>query len=378
MNIAIAIDSFKGSLSSPEAGNATADGIRKVFPNAVCHISPLADGGEGTAEALAAALGGTLRTVRAHDALMRETDCTYFVAGNTAIIEMAAAAGLPQLAKEERNPLNTTTYGVGEIIADAVSLGCRDLIIGIGGSATNDGGTGMLSALGFGFLDKDGKKIPLGARGLANLSGIEDSDIINGLRECRVRVACDVKNPLCGELGCSAVFGPQKGADEEMIRNMDGWLCRFAELTKEKYPQANKDYPGCGAAGGMGFALREFLGGELISGITLVLDAVGLEEHIKQADIVVTGEGRLDSQSAMGKAPTGVAALAKKHGKPCIAFAGAVTRDASACNSAGIDAFFPIRRSICTLEEAMDTKNARRDLTDTAEQVFRLIKAFKG
>ncbi|MBQ8552445.1 MAG: glycerate kinase [Clostridia bacterium] len=378
MNITIAIDSFKGSLTSIDAGNAAAEGIRRIYPDASIAVRPLADGGEGTTEALAVGLGGTLRTVRAHDALMRETDCTYCIAGNTAVIEMAVAAGLPQLAPEERNPLYTTTYGVGELIADAVAQGCRDLVIGIGGSATNDGGTGMLSALGFGLYDKSGEKIALGAKGLAELARIEDDKVIAGLRGCRVRVACDVTNPLCGEPGCSAVYGPQKGATPDMVRDMDEWLKNFAVLTKGKYPSADAEFPGCGAAGGLGFALREFLGGELTSGIKLVLDVTRLEDYVRDADIVITGEGRLDRQSAMGKAPVGVATLAKKHGKLCIAFAGAVTADAVACNAAGIDAFFPIRRAVCTLEEAMDTKNARRDLADTAEQVFGLIKSLKA
>ncbi len=375
MRVVTAIDSFKGSLTSIEAGNACAEGIRRAYPDAEILVRPLADGGEGTTEALALGMNGRLRTIRAHDARMREVNCTYCIAGETAVIEMAAAAGLPQLEESLRNPLETTTYGVGEMIADAINEGCRDFVIGIGGSATNDGGTGMLAALGFGLLDKNGSPIALGAKGLRELARIEDTNIIKELLNCRIRVACDVTNPLCGELGCSAVYGPQKGATPSMVCEMDAWLENFAAITKEKYPNSDKDYPGSGAAGGLGFALREFLGGELISGITLVLDVTRLEDYIKDADIVITGEGRLDHQSAMGKAPVGVASLAKKHGKLCIAFAGAVTEDAVACNEVGIDAFFPIRRSICTLSEAMDTKNASRDLADTAEQVFKLIKS---
>lgn len=376
MTVTIAIDSFKGSLSSIEAGNAAAEGIKRVYPDAIINVHPVADGGEGTTEALAASLGGALRTVKAHDALMRETECTYAVAGKTAIIEMAAAAGLPGLKESERAPLKTTTYGVGEMIADALSIGCRDFVVGIGGSATNDGGTGMLTALGFRFTDKTDHPIPLGAEGLKDLAHIDDSAIPKELRESRFRVACDVENPLCGVNGCSAVYGPQKGATPEAVSLMDGWLETFAAITKEKYPTSNKDFPGAGAAGGLGFALREYLGGKLVSGIKLILAVSGLEDYIKTSDIVITGEGRLDSQSAMGKAPAGVAELAKKHRKPCIAFAGAVSEDADICNTIGIDAFFPIRRRICTLEEALDKENARRDLSDTAEQVFRLIKSF--
>lgn len=374
MKVTVAIDSFKGSLSSLEAGNAAAEGIKRVFPDAVINIRPIADGGEGTTEALAIGLGGRLKTVKAHDSLMRETDCTYCIAGSTAVIEMAVAAGLPQLAASERNPMNTTTYGVGELILDAISEGCRDFVIGIGGSSTNDGGTGMLRALGFEFLDKNGAPIALGARGLKDLAEIRDANANPALRDCRFRVACDVTNPLCGELGCSAVYAPQKGATPEDIVLMDGWLESYAALTKGKYPTADATFPGCGAAGGMGFALREYLGGELTSGIGLILDVTRLEDYIKTSDIVITGEGRLDSQSAMGKAPVGVAKIAKAHGKLCLAFAGAVTEDAGICNSAGIDAFFPIRRRICTLEEALDIKNAHRDLADTVEQVFRIVK----
>lgn len=376
MTVTIAIDSFKGSLGSIEAGNAAAEGIMRVYPHARINVRPIADGGEGTTESLAAALGGVLRTVKAHDALMRETECTYAVAGKTAIIEMAAAAGLPQLKESERDPLETTTYGVGEMIADALSIGCRDFVIGIGGSATNDGGMGMLTALGFKFTDKNGGPIPLGGKGLAKLARIDDSAIPKELRESRFRVACDVENPLCGVNGCSAVYGPQKGATPEVVDLMDGWLETFAAITKEKYPTSDKNFPGAGAAGGLGFALREYLGGELVSGIKLILDVTGLEDYIKESDVVISGEGRLDSQSTMGKAPAGVAALAKKHGKLCIAFAGAVTEDAVICNTIGIDAFFPIRRRICTLEEALDKQKAHRDLADTAEQVFRLIKSF--
>ena len=375
MKVVIAIDSFKGSLTSINAGKACADGIKRAYPDAETAIRPLADGGEGTTEALALGMNGKLRTITAHDARMREAECTYCISGNTAVIEMAVAAGLPQLEKELRDPLETTTFGVGEMIADAINEGCRDFVIGSGGSATNDGGSGMLAALGFKLLDKSGNTIALGAKGLRDLAAIDDSGVISTLRDCRVRVACDVTNPLCGELGCSAVYGPQKGATAESVLEMDKWLENFAAVTKHKYPASDMNSPGSGAAGGIGFALREFLGGELISGIELVLDITQLEDYIKDADIVVTGEGRLDRQSAMGKAPVGVAKLAKKHGKLCVAFSGAVTEDAVACNDVGIDAFFPIRRAICTLEEAMDTKNASRDLADTAEQVFKLIKS---
>ena len=248
---------------------------------------------------------------------------------------MAGAAGITQVPDEKRNPLYTTTYGVGEVIRDAIEKGCRRFIVGIGGSATNDGGVGMLQALGYAFLDKDGKQVLPGARGLKDITEITDAYVIPELAECKFRVACDVTNPLCGELGCSAIYGPQKGATPEMIQDMDQWLGAYAELAKERFPKADPKYPGTGAAGGMGFAFLTFTDAVLESGINIVLDETKLEDYIKDADFVITGEGRMDGQTAMGKAPVGVAKLAKKYGKKVIAFAGAVQRDARACNDAG-------------------------------------------
>lgn len=269
--------------------------------------------------------------------------------------------------------MNTTTFGVGEMILDAIGRGCRKFVIGIGGSATNDGGIGMLQALGFEFLNENGTAVSHGANGLSELCEIRIGNANEKLCECSFSVACDVKNPLCGEYGCSAVYGPQKGATEEMIKEMDACLSRYAELTKAVIPNAEPEAEGAGAAGGLGFALMSYLGAKLISGIELVMRETALEEHIKGADLVVTGEGRLDGQSYMGKAPIGVAGLAKKYGKPVIAFSGCVTEDAVLCNDRGIDAFFPIVRKPCSLSEAMDIENAYMNLKDTAVQVFRLI-----
>ena len=260
------------------------------------------------------------------------------------------------------------------MIKDAIEKGCRRFIVGIGGSATNDGGVGMLQALGYAFLDKDGKQVLPGARGLKDITEITDAYVIPELAECKFRVACDVTNPLCGELGCSAIYGPQKGATPEMIKDMDQWLGAYAELAKGRFPKADPEYPGTGAAGGMGFAFLTFTDAVLESGINIVLDKTKLEDYIKDADLVITGEGRMDGQTAMGKAPVGVAKLAKKHGKKVIAFAGAVQRDARACNDAGIDAFFPILRGVVTLEEAMKNENAKQNMADTVEQVIRLMK----
>lgn len=382
MTITIAIDSFKGSLSSAAAGKAASRGIRRVFPDADIRVRPLADGGEGTLDALCIGLGGTKREVRVHDPLGRKISCEYAVCpadgsygDNLAVIEMSAAAGLPLLSPDERDPLVTTTYGVGELIADALGLGIRDFIVGIGGSATNDGGAGMLSALGFGLYDRDGNAIPHGARGLEVLAYIDRTTALPELRHCRFRVACDVTNPLCGENGCSAVFSPQKGAKPEDIPKMDGWLANYAKLAKNVVPDCDANFPGSGAAGGLGFALHSFLGAELVSGVELVLDVTRLEADIAVSDLLVTGEGRLDSQTAMGKAPAGAARLAAKHNVNCIALTGSVGDGASACHDAGIDAYFPILRRVCTLDEAMKPEIAAENLADTVEEIFRLVRA---
>lgn len=375
MLVLIAIDSFKGSLTSLQAGNAVKEAVLEVDASAQVAVHPLADGGEGTVEALAAGLNGTLVDAVVTGPLSEPVTAQYCILkdGKTAVIEMAAAAGIPLVPPEKRNPLYTTTYGVGELIKDAIQRGCRHFIVGIGGSATNDGGVGMLQALGFDFLDKVGNAIEFGAKGLESLAAVSMEKALPQLQACTFRVACDVTNPLCGENGCSAVFGPQKGGTAEMIEKMDKWLERYATLAATVSPKANQNYPGAGAAGGLGFAFLSFLNAKLESGIQIILDETHLEEAIKNADIVVTGEGRLDGQTVMGKAPIGVAGLAKKHGKKVIAFSGCVTEDAVACNDHGIDAFFPIVPGAVTLEEAMDPKNAFKNLKNTARQVFRLV-----
>ena len=376
MNVVIAIDSFKGSLSSVQAGNAIKDGVKTVFPEAEVYISPIADGGEGTMEAIVGATGGEIVRIPVHNPLAEEIIASYGIIpeSKTAVIEMASAAGLPLIPVEQRNPLYTTTYGVGEMIGDAIERGCRNFIIGLGGSATNDGGVGMLQALGFEFLDGEGDSIVFGAEGLSDLAEIRIENAMPELSECTFHIACDVENPLCGEKGASAVYGPQKGADNDDVEKMDKWLNTYAKLTKEVIPESNPDFPGSGAAGGMGFAFLSYLNSELKSGIELVIGQTNLEEHIKTADVVVTGEGRLDGQSAMGKAPVGVAKIAKKYGKKVIAFAGCVTDEATECNKHGIDAFFPILRTPCTVERAMECDYAYENLKKTSEQVFRLLK----
>ena len=301
----------------------------------------------------------------------------------TAIIEMAGAAGITLVPPELLNPINTTTYGVGEVIKDAISKGCRNFIIGIGGSATNDGGIGVLQALGGELLDKSGKQVPFGAEGVEKLASISCKNLLPELKECSFRIACDVDNPLYGEKGCSYIFGPQKGATPEMVELMDGWMENYAKITEEYFADSktqlgkfnyDPNYPGCGAAGGLGFAFRTFLHGKLEPGISIVLEEIGIENQIKNADIVITGEGRLDGQTVMGKAPIGIARLAKKYGKLVLAFSGSVTEDAASCNEAGIDAFFPILRQVTTLEEAMDPQTAQKNMESAVEQVFRVIR----
>ena len=379
MKVTVAIDSFKGSLSTFEAGSAAKDGIKKVFPEAEVIISPLADGGEGTVDAVVSANNGEYITATVTGPLGEKVDAKYGIIPERklAVMEMSAAAGITMVPEEKRNPLDTTTYGVGEMIKDALDRGMRNFLIGIGGSATNDGGLGMLSALGFEFTTKNGEKVSPFGRGLSEIYDVSNDKADLRLSECNFQIACDVKNPLCGDMGCSRIYGPQKGATEEIIKDMDKWLNSLADLTKKINPDSDKNYPGAGAAGGLGFAFMSYLGGELKSGIELVMNETDLEEKIKDSDFVITGEGRLDGQSGMGKAPIGVAKLAKKYNIPVIAFAGAVTDDAECLNDLGIDAFFSILKKPCALSEAMDRVNASDNLKRTAKQVSNLIKSLK-
>lgn len=377
MKAVVAIDSLKGSLSSMEAGNAIAEGIYRADAEAKVEVRPLADGGEGTVDALVQGMNGSLRKVRVTGPLGDKVDAAYGIIeeAKMAAIEMSAAAGITLVPDEKKNPLFTTTYGVGEMIRDAIEKDCRKFVVGIGGSATNDGGIGMLQALGYDFLNSKGNAVPYGAKGLEDLAEIRKEHVLPELAQCEFKVACDVTNPLCGPLGASAVYGPQKGATPEMVREMDQWLADYAKLAANCSERADAEHPGTGAAGGLGFAFLTFTNAVLESGIKIVLEETKLEQYIQDADIVITGEGRLDGQTAMGKAPVGVAKLAGKYKIPVLAFAGSVTKDARKCNEEGIHAFFPILRGITTLEDAMDAENARRNLMETVEQVFRLIVA---
>ena len=378
MKIVIAIDSLKGSLSSMEAGHAIEQGIRNVLPETKVLVKPLADGGEGTTEALVEGLGGDMVQVQVHGPLETPVNAAYGVIreSNTAIMEMAAAAGIILVGKDTR-PLDSTTYGVGEMIRDAITRGCREFIIGIGGSATNDGGIGMLTALGYEFLDAEGKPAGIGAGALYKVAKICDDKVMPELKDCHFRIACDVTNPLCGENGSTYIYGPQKGVTVELRDELDHAMGAYAQVVKAYNGTDYAKTPGAGAAGGLGFAFLSFLSGELLPGIELVLNAVEMDKAMEVADLVFTGEGRLDYQTAMGKAPVGIAKMAKKHGAKVIALAGAVIEGAQECNEQGIDAYFPILRQVVTLDEAMDPATARKNMVETTEQVMRLVAAVK-
>ncbi len=375
MKVVIAIDSLKGSLSSIEAGMAAKEGILKAKPDAEIIVKPLADGGEGTADALIEGLNGERIDLTVTGPMGSPVSCYYgyIKESSTAIMEMASAAGITLVPDEEKNPLLATTYGVGEMIANAMELGCRNFIIGIGGSATNDGGIGMLKALGYEFFDKNGEDAGEGGQALAKVSSINTKNRNPLISECTFRIACDVNNPLCGENGATYIYGPQKGVTDGFKANLDAGMANFAKVTAAALGHDDSKIAGVGAAGGLGFAFLSYIGAELTPGIELILNAVGLEDELKNADIAVTGEGRLDHQTAMGKAPVGVARLAKQYAAKVVAFAGAVTEGAVACNDAGIDAFFPIIRGITTLEEAMNKENAHKNMAAATEQVFRLL-----
>lgn len=378
MKVVVAMDSLKGSMTSMEAGRAVKEGVLRVLPEAEVIVKPLADGGEGTTQALVEGLGGEMTEVTVHGPLGTPVKACYGVIRKTgtAIMEMAAAAGI-LLVGEKKRPLEATTFGVGEMIKDAVKKGCRNFIIGIGGSATNDGGIGMLTALGYEFLDPQGKAVGIGAGALRDVAFIRTDHVLSELRECHFKIACDVKNPLCGIHGATYIYGPQKGVTEDMREELDAAMANYSAVTKDCTGTDHREREGAGAAGGLGFAFLSYLQADLRPGIELVLETVGMEKTMEGADLVFTGEGCLDGQTAMGKAPVGIAKLAKKHGAKVVALAGAVTEEAGQCNAHGIDAFFPILRKVVTLEEAMEPRRAKENMIRTAEQVMRLAVAFR-
>ena len=376
MKVVIAIDSMKGSLSSLEAGRAAARGIRRARPEAEMVVKPLADGGEGTVQALTEGLEGVLRRTKVRGPLGDPVWASWGVLkdGKTAVMEMAEASGLALVPRERLDPWRASSFGTGQMIREAIRHGCRDFLIGIGGSATTDGGAGMLAALGYEFLDEEGHEVEPGIGALDRIAGIRSGRKLPELEQCRFRIACDVTNPLLGHQGAVWVYGPQKGIREEEKELLDAKMRHFADKTEEYTGRDCKDRPGAGAAGGLGFAfLSYFPRAELLPGAELVMEAAGFQKEIAKADVLVTGEGRLDGQTAMGKAPAAAARLAKRYGKKVIAFAGQIGEDAGVCNQAGIDAFFSILPGIMPLEEAMRPERAAENLARTAEQVFRLL-----
>ena len=380
MKVLIAIDSFKGSVPSIDGSKAIASGVQDVYPGAEIITLPLADGGEGTVQALVQAAGGKLSTVEVTGPSGERTLAEYGMLGNgkTAVIEVAAACGLPLVSPDKRNPMAATTFGVGELILDAISKGCRDFVIGLGGSATNDAGVGMLQALGFRFMDEHREEVRWGGQSLKAIRQIDVTRANAELEKCTFRVACDVNNPLYGLNGAAYVFGPQKGATIEMVKELDEGLRHFADIVHRELNVELNSHAGSGAAGGLGSAFVGFLNGKLESGIGLVLDVIGFEGQLKGADFVLTGEGKLDDQTAMGKVPLGVAQLAGKHSVPVIALAGGVPSEGSRLNDLGITSYFSITNEPMGLEQAMERKVALANLRTTANQLFRLIKAARG
>ena len=396
--IVVAMDSFKGSLTSLEAGNAVRDGILEKSPDVDVKIFPVADGGEGTVEALTFGKEHVqTRTIPVTGPIGTEVSVGYTIyeqAGEkTAVLEMAQAAGLPLVPEEQRNPMHTTTYGVGEMIRDAITCGCRKFILGIGGSATNDAGIGMLQALGFHFMDEAGREVGCGAEGLAQVRSITIEDVLPELASCTFQIACDVTNPLVGAQGCSAVFAPQKGADAKMVQEMDAAMNRYADIVEEMYREnsvlmenqltgydeagknvdkndrqrhdKNRMTPGAGAAGGLGYACLMFLHAVLKPGIDIVLEEIQIEQAIKTADAVITGEGRFDAQTLMGKTPIGVAQIAKLYSVPVYAFAGCFGADVQVCIDSGVFAGCYAASTASTEEEkrlAMEKMQAYANL----------------
>ena len=379
MKVVAAIDSFKGSMTSLEVAAAFEKGVKKVYKDAEFIKIPLADGGEGTVKALIDNLDGKMVNIKVKDPLMRDIDSFYGISGDgkTAVIEMAAASGLPLLSSNERNPLKATTFGTGELIKDALEKGCREFIIGIGGSATNDAGTGMLSALGYIFLDENGNELEPNGENLINIKSFKDDKVMKEVSEAKFLIACDVDNPFYGINGAAHVYGKQKGATGDIIKILDDGMRNFSNVIEKIKKTDISNISGSGAAGGLGGAFTAFFNSELKPGIDIITEKIELENKINSSDYVITGEGRIDFQSAMGKTPSGVAKLAKKYGIPVIAIGGSVDDEIGNIYDCGITAAFSIIDSPMTLGEAMDTKNAQRLEEKTAEQIFRLIKQNK-
>ncbi|CAN7186193.1 glycerate kinase family protein [Rossellomorea sp. LjRoot5] len=374
MNVLIASDSYKDSLSAFEVGEAARKGVLSAWPSAYVENSPMADGGEGTLDALLTCLDGEEKEVRVHDPLMNIVTARYVVLnGDTAFIESARSSGLPLVPFEKRDPMKANTYGLGEQIKDAVQNGYRNIVISLGGSATNDGGVGMLQALGWTFYGEDGVELGVEGNPLLQAASFSDRERLPGLEECSFTIASDVTNPFYGEKGAAHIFGKQKGATSEGILELDAGLVRMASLFKEVYGVDVQKVAGSGAAGGLGGSIVAALGGTLQSGVDTIIELTGLEEKVMKADIVFTGEGSLDQQSLMGKVPVGVARLAKKHGKKVIGIAGRIDTDLAEVNQY-LDAVFSIQTECRSLEEALRSEVTSEQIRVTVEQVVRLLK----
>lgn len=374
MKIVIAPDSYKESLSALEVANAIEQGFREIWPDADYVKLPVADGGEGTVEAMVAATAGRIVDVDVTGPLGESVTAFFGLSGDerTAFIEMAAASGLEQVPVALRDPLKTTSWGTGELIRHALDAGVDHIIIGLGGSATNDGGAGMVQALGAKLLDAQQNDIGQGGAALEALEQIDISQLDKRLAACRIEVACDVTNPLTGKEGASAVFGPQKGATAETIDRLDTALAHYAQMIARDLQVDVLELAGGGAAGGMGAALYAFCGAQLRQGIEIVTDALQLDECVADADLVVTGEGRIDSQTIHGKVPVGVAKVAKRYHKPVIGIAGSLTPDVGIVHEHGLDAVFSVIYTICTLDDAL--KNAAENVRMTARNVAATLK----
>ena len=372
--IIVASDSFKGCLSSLEVARAAEKGILKVLPDCEVKGIPVGDGGEGTVEALVAAMNGRFVTCEVHDPLMNPIQVEYGILGDglTAVIEMASASGLPLVPKEKRNPMLTTTYGTGEMIKDALQRGCRHFLIGIGGSATNDAGVGMLQALGFRFFDRAGEELGKGGQVLAQIERIDLTGALPALQASDFIVACDVTNPFSGENGAAFIYARQKGADEQMIRLLDKGLKHFARIIQETVGKDIDAIPGAGAAGGLGGGFLAFLPAILKPGIQMVLDAVDFDRHIRNAELIITGEGKLDRQTGMGKTPAGVLAAGKRHHIPVIAIGGAV-EETDALLQQGFMAALSIQPGPVSLDQAMNPTFAAQQIERVVEQIVSIM-----
>lgn len=372
--IVIAPDSFKESMAAIEVADAIERGFAKVFPNTTVYDKiPMADGGEGTTEALVNALNASYRKVSVKNPINKTITASYGYAyeTNTAIIDMASASGLDLIAEEDKNPLITTSYGTGQLINDAIEQGAQHIILGIGGSATNDGGVGMLSALGCKFLDSDNQTLKAGGAALAKLSHIDMSNLNPKLKDTTIEVACDVTNPLLGKYGASEIYGRQKGATEDMIKQLDAALTRYHDVIEQQLNVSVKDIEGAGAAGGLGTGLLAFLNANLAKGIDIVLKETQFTQRLKDADLVITGEGKMDHQTIYGKTPIGVSHAAQRFNVPVIAIAGSLGEGYQAVYEHGISSVFSILQQPCSLSDALE--NGRKYMEQTAENIARLL-----